>query len=182
MARTRAWRRYKDYTKAKRKMKLARWPWYSHFHQYSKNKIHCSCPMCRRKTKNNGAAAFYNGVYNPSLMDKRRADAMTISEQEYKRGKMKYVRFFGNNGYVGCDYEDFLAFSEDEYDEEELENMSLEYAQENAETFEYVARGGYYDSWESPEDEEEYWETACDYCGWEYITEEEYKENMNEDY
>lgn len=27
---------------------------YSNLHQYSKNKIHCSCPMCSAKTKNKG--------------------------------------------------------------------------------------------------------------------------------
>ena len=27
---------------------------YGNLHQYSKNKIHCSCPMCSAKTKNKG--------------------------------------------------------------------------------------------------------------------------------
>lgn len=27
---------------------------YDNLHQYSKNKIHCSCPMCSAKTKNKG--------------------------------------------------------------------------------------------------------------------------------
>lgn len=28
--------------------------YYNNLHQYSKNKIHCSCPMCAAKTKNKG--------------------------------------------------------------------------------------------------------------------------------
>lgn len=27
---------------------------YDNLHQYSKNKIHCSCPMCSAKTRNKG--------------------------------------------------------------------------------------------------------------------------------
>ena len=29
-------------------------PYYDNLHQFSKNKIHCSCPMCSQKTKNKG--------------------------------------------------------------------------------------------------------------------------------
>lgn len=28
---------------------------YDNLHQYSKNKIHCSCPMCSAKTRNKGS-------------------------------------------------------------------------------------------------------------------------------
>ena len=107
---------------------------------------------------------------------------MAANESEYKRGNMKYVRFYGNNGYRDCDYEEYLAFDEDEYDEEELNNMSSEYAIENAETYEWVAWNGLSEEWESPEDEEEYYDNIYDYCGWEYITEEEYKENVDESF
>ena len=80
MYRKRAWRRYKNYTKALRKRKIDLnsnwWPysydnyltfwingyrcgWYDNLHQYSKNKIHCSCPMCSFKTNNRGRAKWY---------------------------------------------------------------------------------------------------------------------------
>ena len=40
--------------KALRKRRIAReicgWEMYDNLHQYSKNKIHCSCPLCRAKT------------------------------------------------------------------------------------------------------------------------------------
>ena len=78
--RNRAWRRYKNYTKAKRKERIVHeqndyWH-YKFFGQYIKGKICCSCPMCRRKTKNKGAAAFYHGVHNYRPMDFRRIQSM----------------------------------------------------------------------------------------------------------
>lgn len=53
MSRGRAYNRRISKTKAKRKQKIAEngyFPYYEHLHQYSKNKIHCSCPMCATKT------------------------------------------------------------------------------------------------------------------------------------
>lgn len=51
---TRAERRHMDIKKALRKRNISRkhygWDYYSNLHQYSKNKIHCSCPMCTAKT------------------------------------------------------------------------------------------------------------------------------------
>ena len=55
-----------SFRKAKRKQRMARiiyhwhnwdnpdWEYYDNLHQYSKNKIHCSCPMCQAKTRNKG--------------------------------------------------------------------------------------------------------------------------------
>ena len=46
----RANRRKKDVNKALRKRNISKhaigWDWYNNLHQYSKNKIHCSCPWC----------------------------------------------------------------------------------------------------------------------------------------
>ena len=68
--RDRAWRRKKDFCKAIRKRKIdldCTWwsevpadfmnfnvsgGFYKNLHQYSKNKIHCSCPLCSAKTNN----------------------------------------------------------------------------------------------------------------------------------
>ena len=79
--RGRAWRRYKNYTKAKRKREIdlndhvwwnysiynnpikptyfpidyrEKYGMYDNLNQYSKNKNHCSCPMCSAKTRNKG--------------------------------------------------------------------------------------------------------------------------------
>ena len=80
MYRKRAWRRYKNYTKAKRKRDIdlavswypSFWPgfsdgeyvfpnrgMYKNLHQYSKNKIHCSCPRCSFKTNNRSRRKWY---------------------------------------------------------------------------------------------------------------------------
>ena len=52
--RTRAERRHNSWSKARRKRNICRaayhFEWYDNLHQYSKNKIHCSCPMCASKT------------------------------------------------------------------------------------------------------------------------------------
>lgn len=86
MYRTRAWRRHKDYVKAKRKSDIVHeqgdyWH-YKYFGQYRKGKINCGCPMCRRKTHNRGIAAFYNGTYNYCPMDRKRLQAMEQDIQD----------------------------------------------------------------------------------------------------
>ena len=52
-----ALRRHLSRKKALRKRKICRkhygFEYYDNLHQYSKNKIHCSCPMCARKTNKN---------------------------------------------------------------------------------------------------------------------------------
>ena len=53
--RDRAWNRKMSMRKARRKKRITEevyylgkeFPYYGNLHQYSKNKIHCSCPMCR---------------------------------------------------------------------------------------------------------------------------------------
>ena len=185
MKRARAWRRYKDYTKAKRKRHIdyliygahSYWyPWYHNLHQYSKNKIHCSCSMCRRKTRNNGAAALYSGSYNPTRMDRRRSDSMaadlkTIGELTKE---MKYVKFYLDNGYGGTQI-DYASF-ENEVSEDEIDEMLTELAEDNAEAFEYLAMDG--GEWASDEEQEEYYENASTYCTWAYVTEEEYYDEI----
>ena len=51
-------KRHNDWKKAIRKRRIDRernpndiHDWYDNLHQYSKNKIHCSCPICRGLTK-----------------------------------------------------------------------------------------------------------------------------------
>ena len=33
-------------------------PWYDNLHQYSKNKIHCSCPLCAFNAKRHGRVIY----------------------------------------------------------------------------------------------------------------------------
>ena len=107
MYRKRAWRRYKNYTKAKRKRDIdlavswypSFWPgfsdgeyifpkrgMYKNLHQYSKNKIHCSCPWCSPRTRNKGRhrnTKNYAPSINYKMMDKRRQMAMDEDEKEF---------------------------------------------------------------------------------------------------
>ena len=61
MARDRGEKRKIDFTHALRKKKKAEiidrnnnCSYFDNLHQYSKNKIHCSCPNCSAKTSKNG--------------------------------------------------------------------------------------------------------------------------------
>lgn len=89
---------------------------------------------------------------------------------------MKYVRFYGGNGYCGCDYEEYVMF-DDDCPEDEIENYSSQLAYENAETYEYVVTG-WNEDWESEEDRDWYYEDVMEYCGWDYCSQEEFEESQ----
>ena len=61
--RTRAERRKNDFNKANRKKNISEthygFSYYDNTHQYSKNKIHCSCPLCSSKTSKYGNTLNY---------------------------------------------------------------------------------------------------------------------------
>ena len=59
-------------------------PYYDNLHQFSKNKIHCSCPMCSQKTKNKGKRKRknYNPTHNYKASDLRRKVLMDYDEAE----------------------------------------------------------------------------------------------------
>lgn len=200
MSRPRAWRRYKDYTKAKRKREIDIhcnwWPinytslfnyeflnnrkgMYNNLHQYSKNKIHCSCPDCSPRTRNKGRhrnTKNYAPSINYSMMDLKKQQSMDADEKE--NNDMKYVRFYGGNGYCGCDYEEYQVF-EDDVPEDEIETYATELGYENAENYEYVVTG-WNEDFETEDDRQEYYEDALSYCGWDYCTKEEFEENTKE--
>lgn len=62
-------------------------PYYDNLHQYSKNKIHCDCPMCSAKTRNKGKRRYKSGNYMRSLNYKvselKRHISMDDEEIEY---------------------------------------------------------------------------------------------------
>lgn len=55
--------------------------WYDNLHQYSKNKIHCSCPMCSAKTRNKGHSRYRGTV--PGINYKI-SDVRKIQKLEYQ--------------------------------------------------------------------------------------------------
>ena len=81
---------YRDvgYRKAKRKQRITEevywgglsYPYYDNLHQFSKNKIHCSCPMCSAKTRNkkrrkNNGRGFAPSI-NYKISDLRKVQSM----------------------------------------------------------------------------------------------------------
>lgn len=90
--RSRAYNRDVSKRKALRKKRISDnfwphasdYPYYDNLHQYSKNKIHCSCPMCSQKTKNKGKRARknYNPTHNYKASDLRKKIDMDLQEEE----------------------------------------------------------------------------------------------------
>ena len=78
----RAKRRKNDWKKAIRKKKLIHFysigDWYKHLHQYSKGKIHCSCPLCAAKTNPKRKLISVGNT----LQDQKRIDEMIFEEKE----------------------------------------------------------------------------------------------------
>lgn len=70
-------RRKRDFVHAIRKMtKCNKFPWYDNIHQYSKNKIHCSCPLCKSRSGEN------NSVMNYRATDRKKIDRINSEMNE----------------------------------------------------------------------------------------------------
>lgn len=80
-----------SYRKAKsRKAKsenICGWRLYHNLHEYSKNKIHCSCCDCSPKTNNKGDRRHKKGNYAPSknwkINDKRKLNSLSYDKIEF---------------------------------------------------------------------------------------------------
>ena len=84
MSRNRAYNRRMMWIKALRKKRISdAWGqhYYDNLHEYSKNKIHCSCHLCSTKTRNKGKRI--RGNYDPSINYKY-SDKKRIAKAEYK--------------------------------------------------------------------------------------------------
>ena len=72
--RRRAMRRRHSVAKALRKQSISRhvygFDWYHNLHEYSKNKVHCSCPLCR--------------FYGPAMQDLKRTEEMDYDSSTYE--------------------------------------------------------------------------------------------------
>ena len=59
--------------------------YYDNLHQYSKNKIHCSCPMCRAKTSKIKSRKTYGpGCKNWVMSDRKRIEEMRDELVEFQ--------------------------------------------------------------------------------------------------
>lgn len=100
--RTRAERRRNNYVKALRKKRIVeevydsantvfgkdyKFALYDNLHQYSKNKVHCSCHLCSAKTRNKGKRRTLQGnyapSYNPKISDIRKIERMDFDYMDY---------------------------------------------------------------------------------------------------
>ena len=74
---------------------------YDNLHQYSKNKIHCSCPWCSPRTRNKGRhrnTKNYAPSINYGMMDKRRQMAMDEDIKDFENENyIKGVKQMYNN-------------------------------------------------------------------------------------
>ena len=90
-----AYNRDVSHRKALRKKRLSKevcwspkgWEYYDNLHQFSKNKIHCSCPSCSSKTRNKGKRRYKAGNYmrhlNYKVSELKRQISMDDEEFEY---------------------------------------------------------------------------------------------------
>ena len=64
------------------------WEYYPNLHQFSKNKIYCSCPMCSAKTRNKGKRRKNAHGFSPSInykiSDLKKIQQLEFSEEEYQ--------------------------------------------------------------------------------------------------
>lgn len=89
---TTAEKRHNDWKKAIRKRQIDRdtqgsscykQDMYDNLHQYSKNKVHCSCPLCSAKTKKS-RRDWEGGGKNWSASDQRKVDEMKDQEFDFE--------------------------------------------------------------------------------------------------
>lgn len=107
-SRSRGYYRDVGYRKAKRKQRITKevykWmqsfhPYYDNLHQFSKNKIHCSCPMCSAKTRNkkrrkNNGRGFAPSI-NYKVSDLRKiqsVDSQIEDMVDYPNGKESVLK------------------------------------------------------------------------------------------
>lgn len=91
--RGRSVRRKTDFKKAIRKKKIINgygWDYYSNLHQYSKNKIHCSCPLCRAKTAKRKLKICGPGGKNWTMTDRRKLDELDSQIEELEEFDVLY--------------------------------------------------------------------------------------------
>lgn len=60
---------------------------YDNLHQYSKNKIHCPCPLCSAKTRNKGRRVNTSNNWAPSINYSisvlKKVQSMKYQEEDY---------------------------------------------------------------------------------------------------
>lgn len=107
--RTRAERRNTDWKKAIRKKNIAKhiylmedeFPYYDNLHQYSKNKIHCSCPLCAAKTNSRKIGRVYEGFhrtgkYNYKISELKKYESSKSDLNEYLEQSKEFSDYYNS--------------------------------------------------------------------------------------
>lgn len=103
-----AYNRQMSKRKARRRLRLdtsirSSWdpdpkPQFDNLHQYSKNKIHCSCGLCNAKTRNKGKHRYRKGsrgyarAINYSAADLRKVTGMDFDMREVGYHTTRHTR------------------------------------------------------------------------------------------
>ena len=80
---SRALSRKRDIYKALRKRSICKevyhWDWYDNLHEYSKNKVHCSCQMCRFKSVFEPNAKTYSDMKKELSLENKLKEYYKVS-------------------------------------------------------------------------------------------------------
>ena len=84
---------------------------------------------------------------------------------------MRYIKFYGTNGYCGCDYEDWMIF-DDNTPDHVIDGVSINLAIDNADMYEDNILN--YNNPFADKEYEEYIDNAIEYADWKEISKNEY--------
>lgn len=84
---------------------------------------------------------------------------------------MRYIKFYGTNGYCGCDYEDWMIF-DDNTPDHVIDGVSIDLAIDNADMYEDNILN--YNNPFADKEYEEYIDNAIEYADWKEISKNEY--------
>ena len=99
----------------------------------------------------------------------------------------RYIRFFAECGYAGCDEEWYQRFNPDHVTDKDLDDFAEDMGREHCEHYEYlhtndVDEDDYetYDDYETAFEEavDDYWDNMA-HWGWEEISPEEFYDNVD---
>ena len=84
---------------------------------------------------------------------------------------MRYIKFYGTNGYCGCDYENWMIF-DDNTPDHVIDGVSIDLAIDNADMYEDNILN--YNNPFADKEYKEYIDNAIEYADWKEISKNEY--------
>ena len=90
-----AYNRKKSFAKAKRKQNICKkcygWEYYNNLHQYSKNKIHCSCSSCRITTAKRSWCGGHRKGKNWKHSDLKKINRMEWDDKNWYKEEDDFI-------------------------------------------------------------------------------------------